>query len=105
MSEQNGPAKIVMRWNIPPGGESEYFEFMVNEFIPGIRHLGLFDPQVWYTAFGDCEQILVSGITETSDQMQHILRSEEWSHLRDRLADLVEDYDQKVIPATGGFQI
>jgi hypothetical protein len=99
------PTKIIMRWNIRPGSESEYFEFMVNEFIPGFRRLGIVDPQVWYTVFGDREQILVSGISETDDHMRYLLRSQEWVDLKDRLTDLVDNYSQNVIPATGGFQL
>jgi hypothetical protein len=99
------PTKIIMRWNIRPGAESEYFEFMVNEFIPGFKRLGIADPQVWYTVYGDREQILVSGISETGEQMKYILRSEEWVQLKDRLTDLVDDFSQNVITATGGFQL
>jgi hypothetical protein len=99
------PTKIIMRWNIRPGVESEYFEFMVNEFIPGFRRLGIVDPQVWYTVYGSREQILVSGVCETGDHMKYILRSEEWVHLKDRLTDLVDDFSQNVISATGGFQL
>jgi hypothetical protein len=101
----SNPQKLILSWNIRPGAESEYFEFMVTEFIPVIRQLGIGDPQVWYTAYGDCEQIQVSGITETKEHMGSLLHSEEWDVLRDRLDDLVDDLSQRVIKATGGFQI
>ena len=97
--------KLILRWDIQPGAESDYFEFMVSEFIPGIRKLGLDDPGVWYTAYGDAEQILVSGTTETEDHMDYILRSNEWVRLRERLDELVSNFSQRVTPATGGFQI
>jgi len=47
--------KLILRWDIQPGSESEYFEFMVSEFIPGIRKLGIAEPGVWYTAYGEAE--------------------------------------------------
>lgn len=97
--------KLILRWDIQPGAESDYFEFMVSEFIPGIRKLGIDDPGVWYTAYGDAEQILVSGTTETEDHMDYILRSNEWVRLRERLDELVSNFSQRVTPATGGFQI
>lgn len=99
------PMKLILRWDIQTGAESEYFEFMVSEFIPGIKKLGLINPGVWYTAYGESEQILVSGITETEDHMKYILRSEEWSRLKERLEQLVRNYTQKVMPATSGFQL
>ena len=99
------PMKLVLRWDIQNGAESEYFEFMVSEFIPGIKKLGITHPGVWYTAYGESEQILVSGITETEDHMKYVLRSDEWANLKERLEELVNNYTQKVMPATGGFQL
>ena len=99
------PTKLILRWDIQPGSESEYFEFMVSEFIPGIKKLGITEPGVWYTAYGEAEQILVSGMTETRDHMDFILQSDEWDNLQGKLDELVSNYSQKVLPATGGFQL
>jgi len=99
------PTKLLLRWNIRPETESEYFEFLVHEFIPGLNKLGINEIQVWYTAFGDCEQKMATGITETAEQMRQALRSERWAGLTDKLSDFVDDYSQKIVPATGGFQI
>ena len=99
------PTKLILRWDIQPGSESEYFEFMVSEFIPGLKKMGISEPGVWYTAYGDAEQILVSGTTETHEHMEYILRSTDWDRLKDRLNELVSNYSQKVMPASGGFQL
>ncbi|MGD2077226.1 MAG: hypothetical protein PVH18_02510 [Chloroflexota bacterium] len=97
--------RILLRWDIQPGVESEYFEFMVSEFIPGLKRLGIVDPGVWYTAYGDAEQILVSGTTETRDHMHYVMRSNDWARLKERLEELVSNFSQKIIPARGGFQL
>jgi hypothetical protein len=97
--------KLLMRWNVRPETESEYFEFLVHEFIPGMNRLGVGDIQVWYTAYGDREQKLASGVTQSADRMQRILRSREWQDMIDKLAAYVDGYSQKIIPATRGFQI
>ncbi len=94
-----------MRWDIRPETESEYFEFLVHEFIPGLTKLGIADIQVWLTVYGGVEQKLASGITRTADQMQRILNTEEWLQLTDELQEYVNNFKQKMIPATGGFQI
>ena len=95
----------MLRWDIQSGAESDYFEFMVSEFIPGLKRLGIMEPSVWYTAYGEAEQILISGITETEDHMRYVLRSNDWARLSDRLGELVSNFSQKVIEATGGFQM
>ncbi len=99
------PAKLLMRWDVRPETESEYFEFLVHEFIPGLNKLGISDIQVWYTQYGECEQKLASGIANTIEKMQDALNSQSWEQLNDRLQEYVDDFSQKVIPATGGFQI
>jgi len=102
----NRPAKLILRWDIRPETESEYFEFMVSEFIPAINRLGISDIQAWYTLYGDCEQIHFSGIAGNKDQMFNILQSETWDTLKDRLTGLVNNFSEKVIEnANGGFQI
>jgi hypothetical protein len=98
-------AKLLMRWDVRPETESEYFEFLVHEFIPGLNKLGISDIQVWYTQYGDCEQKLASGIAKTRERMQDALNSQTWEQLNDRLQEFVDNFSQKVIPATGGFQL
>lgn len=99
------PAKLLMSWDVRPETESEYFEFLVHEFIPGLNKLGISDIQVWYTQYGDCEQKLASGIANTKEKMQDALTSNTWDQLNEKLQEYVENFSQKVIPATGGFQI
>lgn len=98
-------AKVLMSWDVRPETESEYFEFLVHEFIPGLNKLGIDDIQVWYTQYGDCEQKLASGITNSIETMHDALTSSGWDQLNDKLQQFVENFSQKVISATGGFQI
>ena len=97
--------KLIMRWNVRPETESEYFEFLVHEFIPGMNRLGISDFQVWYTAYGECEQKWASGTAPSKEHMNYALQNNEWETLHDKLQSFVDNFSQKVIPATRGFQI
>ena len=97
--------KLIMSWDVRPETESEYFEFLVHEFIPGMNKLGINEFQVWYTAFGECEQKLASGIAPSVEEMDFALKSEDWKTLINKLTNFVERFNKKVIPATRGFQI
>ncbi|MEJ2751399.1 MAG: hypothetical protein ACK2U5_08810 [Candidatus Promineifilaceae bacterium] len=97
--------KLLMRWNIRPEKESEYFEFLVHEFIPALNRLGVEDILVWYTAYGECEQKLAEGVIPSEEKMREILASEEWIAVTDRLQSYVVDYNLKAIQASKGFQI
>jgi hypothetical protein len=71
--------KLLITWDILPGREQEYFEFVVRDFIPAIQALGM----------------------EPSDAMN----SQEWLNLKQRLLDYVENFDSKVVQARNGFQL
>jgi len=99
--------KLLMTWNIRPGYEDEYFDFVVREFGPGMLELGIRLTDAWYTYYGaqDAPQILTGGVVDDLEALQKALASKDWKVLKRKLLTYVTDYDQKVIRATGGFQI
>ena len=99
------PVKLILRWDVPSGSEADYSEFIVNEFIPRLQRAGVSDVQFWYTSYGDREKIQVELVADQLEKMNNILHSEEWSSLHERLSDLVTNFSQKMIRATGGIQI
>ena len=97
--------KLLMSWNIRPGRDGDCFEFIVQEFGPGLAKLGIRLTDAWYTAYGEWPQILTGGIAEDLDGLRRALASDEWRSLKKRLLTYVTDYSQKVIRASGGFQL
>ncbi|MBN1887626.1 MAG: hypothetical protein JW850_06535 [Thermoflexales bacterium] len=97
--------KLLMSWDIRPGREAEYFEFVMKEFAPGLMRLGLEPTEAWYTMYGDCPQVLTGSVAKDMVTIQDILTSEEWQNLYHRLLGYVSDYRHKVIHASGGFQL
>ena len=98
-------AKLLMRWDIKPGVEQEYFEFVVREFVPGMTKLGIQPTEAWYTVYGNCPQILTGGISESAASIRKVLASEEWQSLEQKLESYVDNLEKKVIKASGGFQL
>jgi len=97
--------KLLMTWNIRPGQEEAYFEFVVRELGPKLMQLGVRPTDAWYTQYGDRPQILTGGVTEDLESLQDILSSDEWRSLKQKLLTYVTDYEQKIIQASGGFQV
>ena len=97
--------KLLMEWDIKSGQEQAYFEFVVQEFAPGLSRLGLQPTEAWYTVYGNGPQILTGVIANDLEIMQRILHSDEWEQLRDRLMQYVDSFTHKVIPAGGRFQL
>jgi hypothetical protein len=94
-----------MSWDIRPGQEQTYFEFAMQTFAPSLMEMGWQPTEVWYTLYGDGPQILTAGITDSVDKMRDILDSSEWQELKSQLLELVTNFEYKVIPATGRFQM
>lgn len=97
--------KLLMSWDIKTGREQPYFEFIVREFAPKLMRLGLQPTEAWYTVYGEGPQILTGGVTSDLDAMDRILASDDWQALRDQLLNYVTNYSQKVVPASGSFQL
>jgi hypothetical protein len=104
MEEGNLAVKLIMTWDIMPEREQEYFEFVVREFIPGVQRLGFELSDAWATVYGSQPQILVCAIIPSRGRAQQLLDSSEWRSLHNQLQDFVQNYDQKIVQATGGFQ-
>ncbi len=97
--------KLLMSWNILPGREQEYFEFVVREFIPEIQQLGLETTEAWVTVYGDHPQILAAAKSANPEDLQQIILSQEWDALTSRLLDFVKDLEFRTVQDRPGFQM
>jgi len=99
------PVKLLMSWDILPGREQEYFEFVVREFIPEVQELGLEPSDAWVTVYGDQPQILSSAEVNSKESLDSILASVEWDQLLLKLHDYVENLEFKTVHSKPGFQM
>ena len=97
--------KILMTWDILPGREQEYFEFVVRDWIPGIQRMGMEPSDAWFTMYGGQPQILAAAQMPTINAVQNILDSNDWKELTTRLLDYVENFEFKIVQARSGFQM
>ncbi len=96
--------KLIMSWNIRPGREQPYFEFVVQEFAPALMRLGLQTIEVLYTLHGDAPQIVTYVVAKDLASLEATMKSPEWRRLHERLQEYVTDYREKVVPARGRLQ-
>ncbi len=99
-----GPVKLIMTWDIRSGREQEYFEFVVQEFIPALQQLGLEPEDAWYTSYGDYPQILASVRAPSLEALRRVLNSREWKELEHRLKQYIYNYRYRVVPYKPTFQ-
>jgi hypothetical protein len=94
-----------MSWDILPNQEQEYFEFVVSDFIPDIKQLGIRPVDAWYTMYGDQPQIMVSAKSNSQTALNVAMASKEWNRLLDNLLKYVDNFSYKIVPAKSGFQL
>jgi hypothetical protein len=97
--------KLLMTWDMVPGQEQDYFEFLVREFVPGLQRLGVQPLEAWYTTYGEGPQMLAAFIAEDQDVMNTALETDDWASLQDQLFNFVTNFESKVVRASGGFQM
>jgi len=94
--------QMILTWDIRPGREQEYSEFINNRFAPSLVEIGLPPSDVFYTAYGRAPQIMV--ILEVTDlpTLKEAMGSERWTKMKGDLLDLIEKYSERVIEAGMG---
>jgi hypothetical protein len=97
--------KLLLSWDILPGREQEYFEFVVREFIPGIQALGLEPSDAWLTTYGERPQILTGVQVSNLNSLNDVLSSQEWDSMIVKLLDFVENLEIKTVKGKPGFQM
>ena len=97
--------KLLLTWDIKPGRDQDYFEFMVREFAPGITKLGLTPREAWFAVYGECPQIMMESTADDLDTMRELLESSAWAELHEELMEYVENYEQRVVKASSRFQL
>lgn len=100
--------KLIMRWDILPGQDQEFFEFVVREWGPGLTRLGIEPTGSWFTQYSrddDAPRMMTEGIADDLKTMRRVLASPEWEELHDKLMEHVVNYSQKVVRTSGEFQL
>jgi len=94
--------QMILTWDIRPGREQEYSEFINNRFAPSLVEIGLPPTDVFYTAYGKASQIMV--ILEVPNQatLKRAIDSERWTQMKGDLLDLIDNYNERVIEAGMG---
>lgn len=101
--------KLLMYWDVRPGTDEEYSEFVLREWMPGMEALGLQHSEAWLTLWPshnhERPRIMTGGLLDSLAKARAILQSEQWGTLCDQLERYVENFSYKLVRTTGEFQI
>ncbi len=95
--------QLLMTWDVQPGQEDAHIEFIAKTFIPRMVRLGFRLRDVWSTLYGDAPQMSVGWLADDRSQLQTMVRSKEFTTLREGLAPFVTDFHFRVAPLDAMF--
>ena len=96
--------KLLVAYNIKSNRESDYYRFVLGEFLPQLQNIGLLMIEGWHTAYGDYPIRLLIFQTNDDTDMLEALKSPEWIKGKETLLKLVTDYEERLVPAKNTFQ-
>jgi len=88
--------KMILTWDIRPGREQAYTEFINERFAPGLVEIGLPPLDVFYTAYGRVPQIMAVLDVPNEQSLQQAVRSQAWARLKQELLNLIDGYQERV---------
>lgn len=97
--------KLIMTWDIIPGQEQAYIDFNSRVFVPCLKEFGLQPMDSWYTIVGQAPQIMAGWVHEDPELVRRAVASAKWADLQEDLRHYVTNFDFKIAPVTGMFQL
>jgi hypothetical protein len=103
---QTGLWKFNQYWNIVPGGERQYTEFVTGDFIPTLEKLGLEVPAGWRVVVGSGPYILAEASAANLVDIARAIDSDEFRRVTLKLkGTYVTDYHSRILAPTGRIDL
>ena len=92
------PVKLVQYWNILHTTQSDFDAYFTREYVPRINETG-FMKMVgsWHVASGEGPYFIAEGVAETVTEVESLIMAPLYIDLRNRLLQLVGDYQSKLL--------
>jgi hypothetical protein len=103
-TENQKSVKLLLSFDPIPGKREAYFHYVLGEFVPALEHLGLTMCEAWHTAYGSYPLRLTGFLAEDRNTMEHILASEDFLDMEDKLQEFVVNYDRRIVAVRASFQ-
>ena len=96
--------KLLMEFDIRPGKQQSYIRWLMGEFIPEARDLGLHMLMAWHVAYGDYPMRQLVFVAEDLDSARRVFHSDRWRAMEDRFQAYTTNYRRKLVPYRDGYQ-
>lgn len=93
--------KLNHYWSIIPGKYDEYETFVIQEFVPGVKQLGLNIVAAWSVMIGAYSDIVFENAGDDLELIEKALNDKQYKVLKQNLLKYVKKYQTKVLANTG----
>jgi hypothetical protein len=97
--------KMILTYDIQAGRQSEYSQFILGTFLPGIQALDLYVMGVYHTVIGDYPDRHAEFVSESWDVMVKAIESSDFQRLENTLKSYTLNYRRKVVKYRNSFQM
>ena len=105
MDEEYPGLKLLLSYEVRPEVIQAYRQFILQEYIPQMQNLGFQISEAWHTAYGDAPNRLIGFVCRDRDTVDDLLMSDTWLELNVRLEEFVTEFNYKIVPIRGIFQL
>lgn len=96
--------KLLIAYDILPEKQDGYYRYVLGEFVPALRTMGVHMTSAWHTAYGQYPARLLEFAIESHDVWHRARNSVRWRKLEDRLQTFTTAYQRKLVPYRDTFQ-
>ncbi|MBK9125561.1 MAG: hypothetical protein IPM16_20885 [Chloroflexi bacterium] len=96
--------KLLITYDILPDKQDSYYRYVLGEFVPALRTMGVHMTSAWHTAYGKYPARLLEFTIESHDIWRRARNSVRWNKLEDRLQTFTTAYQRKLIRYRDAFQ-
>ncbi len=103
---QTGIWKLTQNWNVIPGMEKQYAEFVATDHIPTMEKLGITMTGGWKVLVGAGPRIIAEGSAPTLVDIAKAIDTDEYRRITRKLkTTYVTDYSSRVLAPTGRIDV
>lgn len=96
--------KLIISFDILMEKQEGYYRYVLGEFVPTLRTMGLHMTSAWHVAYGQYPARMLEFLIENRETWDKAVSNPRWRKLEDRLRTYTTSYERKLIRYQDRFQ-
>ncbi|MDZ7330671.1 MAG: hypothetical protein ONB13_10880 [candidate division KSB1 bacterium] len=94
---EKGTVKFSQYWDVIPGKEHQYDQFIKNDFYPAMEAIGIHVAGEWKVLIGESPNMFFEGRCDHAEQLLTALNSQKFRTMKHELMKWVTNYSSRVL--------